>query len=420
MSVTALQHDDKQYLIGKLSVMDAPTDEELASWGVGEELRRQAPNENIVWLTGHYVSAGQPNRNGQAWSADEIAIKSLTPRLMPVTVMHRPRDVVGVIADARINMPTAEAASAGEQPSITTVLAIWGHRFPEVAAEIAENTRSGMLMQSMECDAPMYDCSECGQRYVKPVEETAHCEHLTNGSGHRTLVDVTFTGTGLIFGSRGAQGADPSAYLAEVAEWAEARSELNDKDDDDRDADMTKVEIDKAEYDELVAAKAELKAMQRKVGELEPKAAEAEELETKLTEAEVKTQEAQTEAQAAKDELAALKEERAADELAAERLSKLPAEVAKKLPSSTAGRLAKKARSLSEEEWTEEVAEVAQLLGIKADGDPAGETFAEQAIRGFNPNGGVSDPKTGGDAGVTAQSVASGLAHMLRTERKGK
>lgn len=421
MTMAAIEHGGRHYLTGSLQAIDAPSDAELASWGVADALKQHAPNDKLIWLRGHYASEGA-NRNGQHFTADELSIKSVTSRLMPVTVMHRPRDVVGVIADSRLVVPTDEAAAEGSVTSVETVIAIWAHRFPEVAEEIDENLAAGSLMQSIEADAPAYDCSECATRFVKPVDPASHCEHLTNGSGHRTLVDVTFTGTGLIYGSRGAQGADPRAYLAEVAEWADARAGKN-KSDDDKESAM-KVEIDKDEYEALVATKAAHAELLRRVdvADADKKAAEdkAKEAETQATEAEVKAQEATEAKDAAEGELAKLKEERAADELAADRLSKLPAEIAKKLPEATAVRLAKKARSLDEDDWTAEVAEIAELLGVKADGEGAGEIFAETAMGKFNPNGAVDDPKTSTNAGVTPAAVAGGLATMLRDARKAK
>ncbi len=418
MSITSLQRNDKDYLIGNLSVVDSPSDEELASWGVAEELRRQSPNSNIVWLRGHYVSAGA-NRNGQMFTAGEIAMKAVTARLQPITVMHRPREVVGVIADVRLNVPDDEAAAAGDVTTMDTVLAVWGHRFPEVAAEIAENSAVNTLMQSMEADAPWYECSECAERFVKPVDDSQHCEHLTNGSAHRTLGDVTFTGTGLIFGTRGSEGADPNAYLAEVAEWADARQDDSGDDPDDEKDGIMKVEIDKDEYDALKADATELKSLKRRVDtELEPKAAEAVELETKLTQTEAEKDTAVKEAEEAKTELASIKEELAAAELTSTRLADIPKALAEKLPESTSKRLAEKASKLTDEEWEAELAEKAELLGVKMDGEAAGDVFAEQAIAGFNPHG--SAPTSGGTATMASPQIARSVAHMLRDKRKGK
>ena len=112
-----------------------------------DTVRNMSPNENIVWLRGQYVEADNPNANGAEWTAGELSIKALTPRLMPVTVMHDPSTAVGVIADAKLLTPEADKV---ERARIDTVLALWGHRFPDAVGEAVHNARNGMLMQSME------------------------------------------------------------------------------------------------------------------------------------------------------------------------------------------------------------------------------------------------------------------------------
>ena len=155
-----------------------PTDAEIEEYAFSSAVKAKAPNQNIVWFRGRYVEADRANRNGAQWSANELAIKSLTPMLMPVTVMHDPRTAVGTIADVKHLTPQRDGIA---RPRIDTVLALWGHRFPEAVAEAERNAEAGTLMQSMECYSPWYECSVCHTVFHKlpgGAEQAMWCEHL--------------------------------------------------------------------------------------------------------------------------------------------------------------------------------------------------------------------------------------------------
>jgi hypothetical protein len=141
-----------------------PNDEQIEELAFAKQVKAQSPNENIVWFKGSYVEADNPNGNGAMWQAGELGVKSVTPRLMPVTVMHDPRTAVGVIADTTLLTPEKDKVPRAR---IDTILALWGHRFPEAVAEAVANARQGTLMQSMECFSPWYECSECGATFTK-------------------------------------------------------------------------------------------------------------------------------------------------------------------------------------------------------------------------------------------------------------
>jgi hypothetical protein len=188
------------YLVAPVAPFD-PGENELDELAFAEDLKKMAPNENIGWLRGQYVEAERANENGAMWSSEELAIKSLTPMFMPVTVMHDPRSAVGLIADTKLltrdqhHVPRAR---------IDTTLGIWRHRFPGVWDEVASNYESGTLMQSMECLPRWYECGDCGRRYPKlpgGAEKANWCTHLRgqeDAKAVRRLGNVTFTGTGLI------------------------------------------------------------------------------------------------------------------------------------------------------------------------------------------------------------------------------
>src|SRR5437764_4802584 len=202
------EKDDKVYLTTPL-VVATPTEEQVEEFAFASAVKTKAPNENIGWLQGRYVEADRANLNGAMWLSDELALKSLTPMLMPVTVMHDPRTGVGVIADCKL---ISEQGSS----RIDTILGVWKHRFPEVWEEASANIDNGQLSQSMEAFTPWYSCTECDQTFVKlpqGAERASWCDHLRGGTAWRRLGDVCFTGSGLIFGSRGGVGAYTDAYL---------------------------------------------------------------------------------------------------------------------------------------------------------------------------------------------------------------
>src|SRR3954467_4656095 len=98
------ERGDRIYMTAPVQVF-TPTEQSVEEYAFAQQVKSQAPNDNIVWLKGQYVEADSPNLNGAQWTAEEIAIKSLTPMLMPVTVMHDPRTAVGTIADVQLLTP---------------------------------------------------------------------------------------------------------------------------------------------------------------------------------------------------------------------------------------------------------------------------------------------------------------------------
>src|SRR3954471_21205075 len=129
---TVFEKGDNLYIVAPL-VPHEPTPKEIEEYAFGssviEQLRGQAPNDYLAWFGGHYVEADRPNLNGAMWLSDDLAVASLTPNLMPVTVMHDPRTAVGLIAHASLQLPDDEKKTT--RAKIETALALWKHRFPE-------------------------------------------------------------------------------------------------------------------------------------------------------------------------------------------------------------------------------------------------------------------------------------------------
>lgn len=389
---------DKIYLVSPISPF-APAEREVEEFAFAANLKQQAPNENLLWLKGNYVEADKPNLNGHQWTAESLSIASLTPMFCPVTVMHEPTNAVGLIADAQLRTPKKDNVPRAR---IETALAIWAHRFPKIAEEAMHNYEAGMLMQSMECLSPYYSCAECGRTFHKlrdGAEQAQWCDHLSESpNASRILGGVTFTGTGLIFGSRGAEGAYTEAFLETAVreEIVAAHQELHQAPTGSRPKSRSRkniMDIDQAKYDELMArpSKEDLQAandraeQEKERADKAERAFEVEETAKKAVETE-------------RDELKSAKEtaEETArkTEMASTRLGGLGKDFKAKLGEKTTEKLTAQAKDLSDEDWEARLVELEELTAVKRD---AGGGSTEAASTSTAP----------GDGNVTKEETAS-------------
>lgn len=393
------EHGDRVYIQTPVSVI-TPSEDEISEYAFsGSVVKTTAPNENIMWLAGRYVEAERPNANGAQWSARELAIKSLTPMLMPVTVMHDPRTAVGTIADVKHYTPEKDNVA---RPRIDTVLALWTHRFPEAAHEAKANADAGTLMQSMECYSPWYECSECGQVFHKlpgGAERAQWCDHLRASNPHggsgdhtlhgpkkgegasRVLGDVCFTGTGLIFGSRGAKGAyseaDLDYFQTEVARYHEtAHSATATSPQPSRSTPrMGLVQIEDTELQILRTERdtARSEAAQYKT-EAETAKAEKATAEAAAEAAEAKATAAETARAEAEAKVTTLEETANQATLKDTRWKALGPGFVAKLGDFTKGRLEEQAKTLKDDEWDNRLKELEEVTAVKRDAEADGST----------------------------------------------
>lgn len=399
------EYGDHLYVTSPVQLY-VPERAEIEAFAFAPNIRDSAPNPQILWLKGQYVEADAPNRNNDAWTAGELEIKSLTPVLMPVTVMHDLRSAVGTIADAKLMTPAADQVPRAR---IDTTLAVWSHRFPDIAAECQVNAQQSTLMQSMECLAPYYDCSVCGatmQRHANWEKEwrghvAAHAAETTSAhrSVSRTLRNVTFTGVGLIFGTRGARGAMPDAHL-EVEELAAMHREAHASTARTvkRPRRKNTVEIEDSKYEGMVAAAAESST---KVTTLTAEAAEKDRrIETLEAENVTLKESVATKSKEADD----AKEAQRVAAMADERLSALGAGFMAKLSKleTTAKRVKLQAAAMSDEDWTARLEELEESLGVKADAK-ADEGDGDKGDKGNDALAGtLFDKETVAKSGVGA------------------
>lgn len=436
------QRGDRIYLVAPVSPFN-PDEPTIETFAFAEELKKTAPNPNFLWLKGNYVEADSANSNGDEWTAEELTVKSLTPMYCPVTVMHDPRTAVGLIADSRLLTPDADKVPRSR---IETTLAIWSHRFPDIAEEIAHNYEQGMLMQSMECMAPYYSCKACGQTFQtlpERAERANYCTHLAeNPNAGRILGGVTFTGTGLIFGSRGATGAYSDANLEVfqeevVAAHQETHQGSTEKRETRRASKMpegTGIDVSREEYAELQKrpTQAEFQAEKERADKaVEEKAA----ADKAVEEAEAAQKKAEEEKEAAEKKVQGFEEQARKDEMARDRLGKLGKGFRGAMGEKTAERVKADAASMSDEEWEGRVTELEETLSKKRDdggsGKPAGsgegestaadETFSETEVTASHLG---TSPSGGGESGEPTEeargAVMGGLMGSLGGGSKAK
>lgn len=395
---------DRIFLVAPVTPIK-PEASDIERFAFAEDLKKGAPNPHFLWLRGNYVEADNPNANGDEWTADELSIKSLTPMFCPVTVMHDPSTAVGLIADSALKVPSKDAVPRAR---IETTLAIWAHRFPDIADEVMHNYEAGSLMQSMECFAPTYNCGECGQMFHKlpgGAEESGWCEHLAeNPNGRRTLSGVTFTGTGLIFGSRGARGAYSEAHLepAVQAEIVEAHDKSHEKQTTSRTSQrrvipMDKMEIERSEYDSLKArpSQDDLTAAEKRAEEAEDAKAQADKA---VEEAEAAQKKAEKERDELQEKVEKAEETEAASKLSKERIEALGNDFLGALGEKTRERLDEQAGTHEDDEWEARLEELEELTELKRDASSEEEETDDK---------GGSKSKSGKSGELTREETAA-------------
>jgi hypothetical protein len=429
------EHADRLFLLGPVQVIK-PTEEETKAFafdtevtasvelrGFADDLKKKAPNDRILWMRGQYVEADNANTNGDQWTAGELALKALTPNFMPVTVMHDFAANVGVIADTKLLTPEKDKVPRAR---IETTLAIWAHRFPEVADEARINAEQGTLMQSMECLSPHYACSVCGMNFVRMphgFEQLNWCAHLKGEEGEkgaRILGGVTFTGTGLIFGTRGARGAYSEAHLEveDLVAFHEASHQHIGAS-----TSMGQIPVEQSDYTALQEKAAKVAGLEVEAAKVPDLVAQVTDLTKKLEDQEAAKVKAEGERDEQKKRADEAEEKANQTTLRDERLGKLGTAFTAKLDKAEIIKtnLQKDAGTLDDTAWATRIEELEAAFGVKADekkkdGDENEEAdeqkaglFSEEQVASSGLGSGEA-PK---DQGVTRRSTIGGLARSF-------
>lgn len=152
-----------------------------------------------LWISGRYVGADEPNRNGALWSSADLEMGEPTVAHGPVNWLHEERHIIGAIAGSRL-VARETAAASGLGQHIVALGAVWPWIYPEESKLIQQASEAGSLWFSMECVSREVACTteDCGRTlaYRKYMsEKDSRCEHMATG---RRYVDPIFEGVGII------------------------------------------------------------------------------------------------------------------------------------------------------------------------------------------------------------------------------
>ena len=172
--------------------------------------------------------------------------------------------------------------------------------------------------------------------------------------------------------------------MSEVAQWSDAKNGIKKRKQETSTVD--EITIKRSEYDELKArpSREDFDALKEKLDDSEKAKAEAESAREKAEIAQKAAEDAKAETD---KELSEIKAEVEQDELAKERMDAVAEELSAALPDTVKERLVKQARSLTDEEWTDRIAELSELVKVEAKNDDGGQTFDKDEISKFNGQG---------------------------------
>lgn len=190
---------------------------------------------------------------------------------------------------------------------------------------------------------------------------------------------------------------------------------------------METIEIPRNEYDELKSAAAKNGELTQRITGLEEAAAKVPDLEKQVDELEIGKKKAEDDLVGERTAREGLEEQARAQTLSSERLSKLGEPFRAKLPDSVKTRLEEQAKTMSDEDWTDRLEELAAMTGVKPDepgeggqgsgngGSDAGTFTREETARANlgNRSGDSLEPSR-----VAVSTVLGGLFEQTRPQRR--
>jgi 2'-5' RNA ligase len=184
---------------GGKTMLTAPASTDLGMWE-----KALTPNEHMLWISGRFVGADEPNRNGAYWSNRDLATGAPTVPFGPLNWLHDGHKIIGCIADQRMVYPDQEAAASQLiRPHIAAISPVYRWCYPEEAAVVEMAAERSSLWYSMECVSREVSCTTeyggCGTQvsYVDYLRNQG-CSHMNERSGVRQFVDPTFLGGAVI------------------------------------------------------------------------------------------------------------------------------------------------------------------------------------------------------------------------------
>lgn len=199
-----LTHQNRTFITGPAGTLG-----ETAS-GVQQPSIEDIAKDPLLFISGRFVGAEQPNRNNAFWSAGDLELSAGRVAKGPLNWLHEARHIIGSITDAEYNdalYTDPQTAAAGpskliSQPHITATAAIWRWIYPDEAYVVQNASDQNMLWYSMECISNEVACAGeagCGNTttYAAYLAGSG-CDHIRERSTVRHFKNPTFLGGAVI------------------------------------------------------------------------------------------------------------------------------------------------------------------------------------------------------------------------------
>jgi 2'-5' RNA ligase len=169
--------------------------------GLREPTVEDIADEHMMWMSGRFVGAEVPNRNGAMWSAGDLELGRASVVNGPLNWLHEAKHVIGAISEADY-VGVQQAAASQMQPHITATAGIWKWLWPDEAYVVQQASDQQHLWYSMECISKEVQCAGpegCGNvtSYSQYMAGAA-CEHVTQRASVRQFKNPVFLGGAVI------------------------------------------------------------------------------------------------------------------------------------------------------------------------------------------------------------------------------
>lgn len=193
----------------------------LESAAMREPTIDEIAEQPLLWMSGRFVGANEPNRNGAYWSSGDLQIASDSVAHGPLNWLHEGRHIIGTISKAQYR-PAFETADRRQiQPHIEASAGIWRWIYPDEAFVVQQASELGQLWYSMECISKEITCTGpngCGNSVsYSDYTAGAACDHVVQRASIRQFNSPVFLGGAVIVPPTRPGWADADASVMQAA-----------------------------------------------------------------------------------------------------------------------------------------------------------------------------------------------------------
>ena len=151
-------------------------------------------NPHYLNLTGRFVEADNPNRNGAYWTSGDLHLGNATVAGGPLNWLHQEHQIVGSLTRSAFEVGDAEVGN-----HIVADAVLWSFLFPDHHSLAIEAAADENLYYSMECISEYVECMACYQE-VSYADYNAKmcCSHLAERGAVRRFKNPIFLGGAVI------------------------------------------------------------------------------------------------------------------------------------------------------------------------------------------------------------------------------